>query len=112
MHLALNKGFVNATELADYLVTKGLAFRDAHHAAGSAVQYAESRGESLESLSLQELQQFSPLIGDDVYAVLDYGNAVARRQTYGSTGPESVARQLAALDEWIGGIRPSQNFLP
>ncbi|EPR34781.1 Argininosuccinate lyase [Alkalidesulfovibrio alkalitolerans DSM 16529] len=97
MARALSRGFLNATELADYLVGKGLPFREAHHVTGRAVAHAEGRGVGLEDLSLEELRGFSPLIGEDVFTVLDYANAVARRVTPGSTGPASVAAQLAAV---------------
>ena len=101
MRALLKKGFLNATELADYLVGKGMAFREAHHVTGRAVAFAETRGAGLEDLSLEELQGFSPLIGEDVYAVLDYEAAVARRVTPGSTGPASVAGQLRTIADWL-----------
>ncbi|EPR42763.1 Argininosuccinate lyase [Desulfovibrio sp. X2] len=102
MARALKKGFLNATELADYLVGKGLPFREAHHVTGRAVAHAEERGLGLEDFSLDELKTFSPLVGEDVYTVLDYATAVARRATPGATGPASVAAQLDALACWLG----------
>lgn len=101
MKQALQVGYLNATELADYLVSLGLPFRDAHHAAGAAVAVAESKGVPLEELPLEELQKINPLISDDVFIALDYKNAVRRRETPGGTGPDSVARQLATLKEWL-----------
>lgn len=101
MAAALKRGFLNATELADYLVGKGVPFREAHHLTGAAVALAEKEGKGLEDLSLAELRNISPLIGDDVFSVLDMRNAVARRNTPGGTGPESVAAQLAAVREWV-----------
>ncbi len=101
MRAAVEKGFLNATELADYLVGKGIPFREAHHITGAAVAHAEAAGLGLEGLGLEELQQFSDRIDQDVYAVLDYDAAVQRRQTPGSTGPESVRAQLATLNEWL-----------
>jgi len=101
MRAALKKGFLNATELADYLVGRGLPFREAHHVTGRAVAFAEKRGAGLEELSLAELREFSPLIAEDVYAVLDYEAAVARRVTPGATGPDSVAAQLGAIADWL-----------
>ena len=112
MRAALARGFVNATELADYLVRQGVAFREAHHATGAAVAYAEKAGKGLEELGLEELQKFSDRIGEDVYAALDFGQAVARRLTPGGTGPESVAGQLAALDEWLGAAGGSADPEP
>ena len=101
MRSALKAGFLNATELADYLAAKGVPFRQAHHITGAAVAFAEERGVGLEDLNLTDLQEFSGDIGEDVFAVLDYGNAVARRHVPGGTGPESVSGQIASLTSWL-----------
>ena len=101
MREACKVGFLNATELADYLVGKGLPFREAHHVTGQAVAAAEREGKGLEDLTLPELQSLEPRIGSDVYAVLDYAAAVRRRETPGGTGPRSVARQLEQLELWL-----------
>lgn len=101
----LRKGFLNATELADYLVARGVAFRDAHHITGRAVSYAEERGKPLEELSLAELRTFSPLIHEDVFTVLDYREAVRRRAFHGGTGREPVQRQIEKLEEWLDARR-------
>ena len=101
MEAALERGFLNATELADYLVGKGMPFREAHHHTGAAVALAEARGVTLEALPLADLQHISPLITDDVYAVLAHKAAVARRNTSGGTGPQPVAAQIAALQAWM-----------
>lgn len=101
MRRALRRGFLNATELADYLVGKGVPFREAHHITGRAVALAEERGQALEELPLDALQELCPHIERDVYPVLDFERAVARRETSGGTGPRSVARQLADLRVWL-----------
>ena len=101
MRAALSRGFLNATELADYMVGKGLPFREAHHASGAAVGYAERAGKGLEDLTLDELQAFSELIGEDVFEALKYETAVARREAPGGTGPGSVAAQLADIGNWL-----------
>jgi argininosuccinate lyase len=101
MASALKAGFLNATELADYLAAKGVPFRRAHHITGAAVAFAEERGVGLEDLSLADLRQFSADIDDDVFTVLDYENAVARRHVPGGTGPGSVADQIAELCSWL-----------
>ena len=101
MRGALKRGFLNATELADYLAGKGIPFREAHHITGRAVAEAEKRGMGLEDLPLDVLQGISPAIEGDVFAVLDYDRAVARRETRGGTGPAPVAAQLDALDVWL-----------
>jgi argininosuccinate lyase len=98
---ALDKGFVNATELADYLAARGVPFREAHHASGRAVALAESKGCGLEALSLEELQAIAPAVEPDVYEVLDYANCVARRKAPGGTGPDSVALQLGEVEKWL-----------
>jgi len=104
MRRALGKGFLNATELADYLAAKGLPFREAHHATGAAVALAEKKGLALEELTLDELRTFSPLVEQDVYAVLTFEAAVSRRKFSGGTGPEPVAAQLGALRQWLHGL--------
>lgn len=101
MAKALKSGFLNATELADYLAAKGLPFRQAHHVTGAAVAYAEKKGRGLEDLSLEELQQFSNLIAEDVFVVLDYQSAVVRRAVSGGTGPDSVDQQITDLRAWL-----------
>ncbi|MDO9631941.1 MAG: argininosuccinate lyase [Humidesulfovibrio sp.] len=105
MRRALARGFLNATELADYLAAKGLPFREAHHATGAAVALAEKKGVALEALSLDELRSFSPLVEQDVYAVLEFEAAVGRRNLPGGTGPESVAGQISVLRAWLAGWR-------
>lgn len=98
---AMKRGFLNATELADYLVGKGVPFREAHHLTGAAVALAEKRGAGLEDLSLEELQGICGLIDADVYPILDMRSAVARRNTPGGTGPESVEKQMASIAGWL-----------
>jgi argininosuccinate lyase len=104
MEKALRRGFLNATELADYMTEKGIPFREGHRIAGEAVAFAESRGKGLEDISLQDLQAFSPLIEEDVYKVLDYHQAVSRRESPGGTGPKALSAQIAELDEWMGNL--------
>jgi argininosuccinate lyase len=104
MLATVERGFLNATELADYLAARGLPFREAHHVTGAVVGYAESKGARLEDLSLDEMRRFSPLIDEDVYAVLDYRAAVKRRNTPGGTGPQSVTGQIEALRAWLGSV--------
>ncbi|HAS87979.1 MAG TPA: argininosuccinate lyase [Desulfovibrio sp.] len=101
MDSALKKGFLNATELADYLVGKGIPFREAHHITGSAVAKAEAESRGLEDMSLKELQTFSDKIDEDVFEVLSYEAAVKRRVSPGSTGPESVDAQITELKAWL-----------
>jgi argininosuccinate lyase len=101
MRQALKLGFLNATELADYLAAKGLAFREAHHVAGEAVAKAEAQGIGLEDLPISELRLLSEQINSDVFDILTYEAAVARRTTPGGTAPERVREQMAALNGWL-----------
>ena len=89
------RGFATATDLADYLVRKGVAFRDAHEIVGKAVALGVREGRDLSLLSLAELQSFSPLIEADVYAVLTLEGSVAARRGYGGTAPEQVRAAIA-----------------
>jgi len=90
MRTAAGTGFATATDLADYLVRKGVAFRDAHEAVAQAVRHAEASHVDLAQLPLDVLQRFSPLIGDDVYGVLTLDGSVASRNRAGGTAPEQV----------------------
>jgi len=95
MRDALRQGFATATDLADYLTRKGLPFRDAHEAVGLAVRRAEELGVDLPQLSLAELQNFSSLIGDDIFAVLTVEGSLASRQHIGGTAPAQVRAAIA-----------------
>jgi argininosuccinate lyase len=95
MAAALRQGYATATDLADYLVKKGLPFRDAHEAVARAVRAAETKGCDLPDLSLVELQAFSPLIGDDVFAVLTVAGSLAARNHIGGTAPVQVKAAIA-----------------
>lgn len=101
MRAACAAGYLNATELADYLVGKGVPFRQAHHITGKAVALAESRGVGLEALEIDTLRTLCPHIDADVYDILDYATAVRRRETPGGTGPHSVMRQIEGLRSWL-----------
>jgi argininosuccinate lyase len=90
MREALARGFATATDLADYLVRKGLPFRDAHEAVARAVKAAEAAGKDLAELGTEELRRFSPLVGDDVRAVLTAEGSVASRSHIGGTAPQAV----------------------
>ena len=97
MAAALKQGYATATDLADYLVKKGLPFRDAHEAVARAVRAAETKGCDLVDLSLAELQSFSPLVGDDVFAVLTVEGSLAARDHVGGTAPNQVKAAIARL---------------
>ena len=89
-------GYMNATELADYLVRKGLPFRDAHEIVGRVVMRAFELQTQIEEIGITELQQFSPLIDSDVYAALSLEQTLRSKSQVGGTSPESVAAALAS----------------
>jgi argininosuccinate lyase len=95
MRQAALQGFSTATDLADYLVKKGLPFRDAHEAVAQAVRVAENKKCDLADLPLAELQAFSPLIGDDVYTVLTLDGSLSSRNHLGGTAPSQVKAAVA-----------------
>ena len=95
MRNAAAKGFINATDGADYLVGKGLPFRSAYKAVGEIVAYAIREEKTLEQLTLEEYRQFSPLFEEDVYEAIDMKNCVAKRISAGGTSPEQVKKQVA-----------------
>lgn len=95
MLAAAREGFTNATDLADYLVRKGVPFREAHAQVGKMVLYALGKGRVLEDLSLEEMRQFAPAVGEDVYEALDIRRCVAARRVLGGPAPETVRQAIA-----------------
>ncbi|TNE86590.1 MAG: argininosuccinate lyase [Deltaproteobacteria bacterium] len=94
---ALRGHFLLATELADFLVTKGVPFRDAHHVSGSIVAHCEERGVNFSALSVADMAAFHPAFDDGVLAWLDPRAAAERRTSFGGTASAEIARQVAAL---------------
>ena len=88
---AAKQGYANATELADYLVAKGIPFREAHHIVGVAVVGAIAKGCALEELSIAELKEFSPVIEADVYEILTIDSCLEKRSALGGVSPKQVA---------------------
>ncbi len=95
MRQATMQGFATATDLADYLVRKGIPFRDAHEVVGKAVALCIEKGADLSDLALSELQAFSTAIDDDVFEVLTLEGSVAARNHIGGTAPEQVKQAIA-----------------
>ncbi len=98
---AAKRGFSTATDLADYLVVKGVPFRDAHEIVGKSVAYGLESGKDLSEMSLQELQQFSDVIVDDVFDVLTLEGSVAARNHIGGTAPNQVRIAAKSAAELI-----------
>ena len=88
------RGFILATDLADYLVKKGLGFRQAHHAVGALVRYCEGRGKKFEDLKLNEFKKVSALFEKDVYKLLSLEQSVRAKDTAGGTAPAQVQKQI------------------
>ena len=98
----VTSGFINATDLADYLVTKGVPFREAHGIVGASVRYCIDNGKKLDDLSVEEFNKFSSLISDDVYQFIDVRNCVERRSSFGGTSSASTDYQLMiAIQEYM-----------
>ena len=96
-----SRGQINATDLADYLVTKGVPFREAHGIVGAAVRHSIDTGRNLEDMTLEELRQFSDRIEQDVYDILPVVRCVERRNSYGGTSPQSTDVQISKAIEQI-----------
>jgi argininosuccinate lyase len=95
MRAAAAEGFSTATDLADYLVRKGLPFRDAHEAVARAVRSAAERGVDLAEMTLADLRAFSPSVDEDVFDALTLEGSIGARKHVGGTAPEQVRSQIA-----------------
>ncbi len=112
MAKSLVEGFLNATELADYLVSLGIPFREAHHITGKCVALAENKKIKLEDLTLEDFNANIPTeyaqkniqVDNKVYIVLDYKETVERRNQAGGTGPKSVEVQINTLKDWLKSL--------
>ncbi|HEY5726520.1 MAG TPA: lyase family protein, partial [Methylomirabilota bacterium] len=102
MREAAGASFSTATDLADYLVRKGLPFREAHEVVGGVVRHGIAQGRELAAMSLDELRRFSPLIGADVHAALTVEASLAARAVIGGTAPDSVKQALAQARALVG----------
>jgi len=101
----LEHDFSNATDMADYLAKKGLPFRKAHAVVGNAVHYCIEHHKVLLDLSMEELKSLSPLFEEDILETLKIENCVKNRESYGGTGPKSVARQQAHGEKVIAEMK-------
>jgi argininosuccinate lyase len=106
MRAAAREGYATATDLADYLVRKGVPFRDAHEAVAQAVRHAEREGVDLADLPLATLQRFSPQVANDVHDVLTLEGSVASRNHLGGTAPAQVRAAIARARAGIARPRP------
>ncbi|HKB60206.1 MAG TPA: argininosuccinate lyase [Gallionellaceae bacterium] len=106
MRAAAMQGYATATDLADYLVKKGMPFRDAHEAVAQAVRAAVQRGCDLSDLPLEALRQFSGLIDADVFSVLTLEGSLAARDHVGGTAPAQVGAAIASARQYLAGGKP------
>ena len=95
MYAAAKQGYATATDLADYLVKKGMPFRDAHEVVGKSVAFGIEQSKDLAELSLEELKTFSDLIGDDIFEVLTLEGSIGARDHIGGTAPNQVLAAVA-----------------
>ena len=102
MKKAAAAGFINATDCADYMVRKGVPFRDAYGVVGRLVKYCIDRGTTLEALSLDEYRRFSPVFDSDVYPAIDLLACVSQRDIPGGPAPNRVRETIAAARRAIG----------
>lgn len=98
MASAAKYGYMNATDAADYLVGKGIPFRDCHEIIGKMVLYCINRGKALEDLSIDEFKSFSDAFDEDIYDAINIVNCIKAKKSEGSTSFESVRQQLLKLD--------------
>ena len=101
---AAEGGYSNATDLADYLVAKGVAFRESHEIVGRAVRFAITQNKPLEALTLEELRTFSPHVDQDVYPALSIESCLAKREIPGGTGPSAVASAMKTAVERLAAL--------
>ena len=101
MRRAAGGGFINATDCADYLTRKGMAFRDAYTTVGNLVYYCTQQGKLLEELTLEEMKNISPLFGEDVYEALSLETCMGQRRSHGGPAPEETERQIRELEAFI-----------
>ena len=101
MRAAANRGFINATDCADYLTKKGMPFRDAYTTVGNLVYYCQENGKTLEELSMDELKHISDLFDEDVYEALRMENCAMNRASFGGPAKAETERQIAAVEDFI-----------
>ena len=101
MKNAAKRGFINATDCADYLTKKGMPFRDAYKATGTLVHYCIEHNKTLDTLTLDEYKAVTPLFENDVYHAIDLSTCVRERRSLGGPAPEEVARQLKVIEDFL-----------
>ncbi len=105
MRKAASRGFINATDCADYLVKRGMAFRDAYKISGRLVAHCIAEDTTLEELPLDVYKSYSELFDSDVYTAISLETCVAERGAYGGPAPASVQHQIALLDAYLANVK-------
>ena len=101
MYSAAQRGFINATDLADYLAKKGLPFRSAYKLVGQIVAHCIDNGLVLETMPLEDYKKYSDLFEEDLFTEISLETCVSKRISAGGTGPESVEKQIAYVENYI-----------
>ncbi|WLR59957.1 argininosuccinate lyase [Guptibacillus hwajinpoensis] len=101
MKQAVNEDYSNATDIADYLVNKGMTFRESHEVIGKIVLYGIERKKFLLDLTMEEFKSFTPLFEEDVFEVLKPANVMNARKSYGGTSPEQIAIQISLAHQHV-----------
>lgn len=104
MEASAKKGFTNATDAADYLVNKGVPFRDAHGIVGQLVLYCIEMNISLDEMSLEEYKKISPVFEEDIYEAISLETCVEKRETIGAPGRTSMEKVIAINEEYLKGL--------
>ena len=105
MRAAASKGFINATDCADYLTKKGMPFRDAYTTVGNLVYHCTEQGKTLEDMTLEEFKTISPLFEEDVFAALNMENCAGQRKSFGGPAVSETTRQIQYIETFIGAHR-------
>ncbi len=108
MKNAAMKGFINATDMADYLTRKGMPFRDAYKITGQLVAQALAEHKGLNELSLDELKEHSDLFDEDVYEAIDLLTCLNARLTKGGPSPAEVQRQISVMKDFVNSIEDQE----
>ena len=103
MQAAATRGFLNATDMADYLVVQGMPFRKAHECVGKTVGYALEKGKELHELTLAELQTFSSLVKEDIFDFLSIEQVINRRRSFGGTASDNVVAAIETAEAGAEG---------
>ena len=105
MRKALDEGFVNATDLADYLVKKGIKFRDAYNITANIVHSCIENNTTLDKLPLEDYKKFVDVIENDIYDEINVRHCIEKRVSYGSTSFESVKTQIKNIEKELNEIK-------